>query len=91
MRLVLLPQHKPASEKSLSSDAKEKENEVQFKYLQGFLRFLETVNRIRRPPVTSLKVVLVEFIHHILLKLCPFSYAPTPPRGKFLRFALMFS
>ena len=56
MRLVVLPQHKPASEKSLSIDAKKKENEVQFKYLQGFLRFLETVNRIRRPPVTSLKV-----------------------------------
>ncbi len=49
----MLPLQKPASERSLSGDAKEKESEVQFKYFQGFLRFLETVNRIRRPPVAK--------------------------------------
>ena len=60
MRLVLLPLQKPACEKSLSNDAKKKENDVQFKYLQGFLRFLETVNRIRRPPAGNVKVSVSE-------------------------------
>ena len=56
VRLAVLPLQKPTSEKSSSSDAEEQDNEVQFKYLQGFLRFLETVNRIRRPPVTKVQV-----------------------------------
>jgi hypothetical protein len=57
VRFAVLPLQKPASERSSSSsDAEEKDSEVQFKYLQGFLRFLETVNRIRRPPVTKVQV-----------------------------------
>lgn len=56
MRLALLPLQKPASERSSSLDVDQKENEIQFKYLHGFLRFLETVNRIRRPPIAKVKV-----------------------------------
>ncbi|XP_028415172.1 GATOR complex protein DEPDC5-like isoform X2 [Dendronephthya gigantea] len=55
IRLALLPLKQPTCEGSLSSDGQKKENEVQFKYFQGFLRFLETVNRIRRPPVTKVE------------------------------------
>ena len=40
----------------MSSDVEEEDKKIQFTYLQGILRFLETVNQIKRPAITRFKV-----------------------------------